>query len=132
VKIVFASIPSQAEEINELVRHIYSNIFPNYFTDMEIEEFEQIKVLQTSSHYLNDINTLNEGFQVMASLQTIISILDLPVLDHDYSVKFNKNVLNLRKYGLFFPFDFDQFVDAKNKKNSLFSVYKKAANELLI
>jgi hypothetical protein len=132
VKIVFASIPSQAEEINELVRHIYSNIFPNYFTDMEIEEFEQIKVLQTSSHYLNDINTLNEGFQVMTSLQTIISILELPELDDRYSVKFNKNVLNLRKYELFFPFEFEQFIEAKNKKNSFFSVYKKAANELLV
>jgi hypothetical protein len=88
--------------------------------------------LQTSSHYLNDINTLNEGFQVMTSLQTIISILELPELDDRYSVKFNKNVLNLRKYELFFPFEFEQFIEAKNKKNSFFSVYKKAANELLV
>jgi hypothetical protein len=132
VKIVFASIPSQEEEINDLVRHIYSNIFPNYFSDAEIKEFIQIKVLHTSTHYFNDINTLKEAFQVMASLQTIISILESEELDDCYSMIFSKNVSTLLKFSLFFPFDFEQFVEAKSKKKYIFSVYTKAANELLI
>jgi hypothetical protein len=132
VKIVFASIPSQEEEIEELVRHIYFNVFPNYFSDAEIKEFEQIKVLHTSSHYFNDINTLKEAFQVMTSLQTIISILESANLNDCYSMIFNKNVSTLLKFGLFFPFYFEQFVEAKSKKKYLFSVFTKPANELLI
>jgi hypothetical protein len=132
VKIVFASIPSQEEEINELVRHIYSNVFPNYFSDNEIKEFQQINVLHTPVHYFNDINTLKEAFQVMTSLQTIISILEMAELNDCYSVLFSKNVSTLHKFGLFFPFDLEQFVQAKSKKICLFSIYTKAANELLI
>jgi hypothetical protein len=132
VKIVFASIPSQEEEINELVRHIYSNVFPNYFSDNEIKEFQQINVLHTPTHYFNDINTLKEAFQVMTSLQTIISILEMAELSDCYSVLFSKNVSSLLKFGLFFPFDLEQFVEAKSKKICLFSIYTKAANELLI
>jgi hypothetical protein len=132
VKIVFASIPSQEKEINDLVRHLYSNVFPNYFTDIEIQEFERLKVLHTSIGYFKDINTLKEAFQVMASLQTIISILELPYLDHDHAVTFHNNVSNLHKFGLFFPFEFEQFVEAKNIQKGSFSMYKKPANELLI
>lgn len=132
VKIVFASIPSQAEEINELVRHIYSAVFPNYFSDTEIQEFKQIKVLQVSTLSFNDINTLRDAFQVMSSLQTIISILESADLNGSYSSIFNLNVSTLLKFGLCFPFDFEQFIKAKSKKECPFSVYTKAANELLI
>lgn len=132
MKIVFASTPSQEEEINGLVRYIYSIVFPLYFTDDEISEFEDLKVLHTSVQHFEDFSTLKDAFQVMASMQTIISILESAVLHDQYSSLFEKNVSNLQEFGLFFPFDFDQFVEAKNMKNSMFSVYTKAANELLI
>ncbi|MCM2533795.1 YhcU family protein [Neobacillus pocheonensis] len=132
MKIVFASTPSQEEEINGLVRYIYSIVFPLYFTDDEISEFEDLKVLDTSVQHFEDFSTLKDAFQVMASMQTIISILESAVLHDHYSSLFEKNVSNLQEFGLFFPFDFDQFVEAKNMKNSMFSVYTKAANELLI
>lgn len=132
MKIVFASTPSQEEEINGLVRYIYSIVFPLYFTDDEISEFEDLKVLHTSVQHFEDFSTLKDAFQVMASMQTIISILESAVLHDHYSSLFEKNVSNLQEFGLFFPFDFDQFVEAKNMKNSMFSVYTKAANELLI
>lgn len=128
VKIVFASTPGQEEEICGLVRYIYSSVFPLYFTDKEISEFEQLKVLHTPE----DFNTLKDAFQVMASMQTVISILESPALDEQYAVLFNKNVTTLQEFGLFFPFEFEQFVEAKNMKNSMFSVYIKAANELLV
>ncbi len=128
MKIVFASTPGQEEEICELVGYIYSNVFPLYFTDKEINEFEHLKVLHTP----DDFNTLRDAFQVMTSLQTVISILESPTLDEQYAALFNKNVSTLQEFGLFFPFEFEQFVEAKNMKNSMFSIYTKAANELLV
>lgn len=132
MKVVFASTPSQEEKISELVRYIYTNVFPLYFTDEEINEFERLNILHSSVHHFEDINTLKDAFQVMASLQTLISILECTILDEQYAAIFNKNVLNLQEFGIFFPFEFEQFVEAKNFKNSVFSVYAKAANELLI
>ena len=135
MKIVFASTPSQEEEINELARYIYSAVFPLYFTDEEISELEELKVLHTSSSNVEDFGTLKDAFQVMASMQTIIAILESSVLHDHYCSLFNKNVANLQEFGLFFPFEFCHFVEAKNIKNiksSMFSIYTKAANELLI
>lgn len=132
MKIVFASIPSQEEEIDGLVRYIYSTVFPLYFSDEEIKEFMQLKVLHTSGQHFQDFSTLKDAFQVMTCLQTIISILEFPSLEDHYSSLFNKNVANLQEFGLFFPFEYDQFVEAKNLKNSVFSIYTRAANELLI
>lgn len=130
MKIVFASTPSQEKEINGLVRYIYSNVFPLYFTDDDIKEFEGLKILQTNQYY--DFSTLKDAFQVMASLQTVISILESASLDEQYAAIFNKNAFNLQEYGFFFPFELEQFIEAKNLKSSFFSVYTKADNELLI
>lgn len=132
MKIVFASTPSQQEEINGLVRYIYSNVFPLYFTDDEIYQFEQLKVLHTSKQQFEDFGTLKDAFQVMASIQTLISILECSSLDEQYSTLFSKNVSTLQEFGLFFPFEFEQFVEAKRLKSNVFSIYTKAANELII
>jgi hypothetical protein len=128
VKIVFASTPSQEEEINGLVRYIYSNIFPLYFTDEEICQFEQLKVLHTSE----DFNTLKDAFQVMTSIQTLISILEATQLDAQYSLLFNKNVETLQEFGLLFPFKYEHFEEAKCMKNNMISIYTNADNELLV
>ena len=128
MKIVFASTPGQEEEICGLVRYIYSTVFPLYFTDAEIKEYEQINVLQTNDEY----STLKDAFQVMTSMQTIISILESPSLYEHFETLFNKNVEILDEFGLFFPFKFEQFAQARDMKNSMFSIYTKAANELLI
>ena len=95
-------------------------------------EFEQLNVLNTSAKHFEDFSTLKDAFQVMTSVQTLISILESSPLDGNYSDLFNKNAANLQEFGLFFPFEYDQFVEAKNMKNSMFSIYIKAANELLI
>ena len=128
MKIVFASTPSQEEEINELVRYVYSNIFPQFFSDEEISKFEELKVLDTSL----DFNTLKDAFQVMTSIQTLISILESSPLDEQYEMVFNKNAATLNEFGLFFPFDFEQFIEGKSINNSMLSIYTKADNELII
>jgi hypothetical protein len=132
VKIVFASTPSQEEEICELVRYIYTNIFPRYFTDEDINEFQQLKILHTSEQHFQEMGTLKDAFQVMASIQTLISILESPQLDDQYEELFNKNVATLEEFGLVFPFSYEQFIDAKHMKNTMLSIYTKADNELLV
>jgi hypothetical protein len=132
VKIVFASTQGQEEEISELVQYIYTNVFPLYFADEEIREFERLGILNTYYDHCEDFSTLKDAFQVMASLQTVISVLELPNLDREYTSLFNKNVENLDKFGLSFPFHYEQFIEAKNMKKCIFSVYTKAANEMLI
>lgn len=130
MKIVFASTPGQDEEISKLVCSMYTDIFPRYFADEEIRYYEQLKVLSAAGDRW--YSTLSDAFQVIASLQTVISILKLPVLTDHYSTIFNKNVEKLQNFGLFFPFDFDHFVKASSPQNCVFSVYTKATNEMLI
>lgn len=130
MRIVFASTPSQEEEISEQVRYIYTSIFPLYYVDNEIEYFERLKVLNPT--HFEDFSTLKDAFHVMTCLQTIISILEQPFLEDDYEDLFNKNVDYLQSYGLFFPFQFEQFKEAKNLKKCVLSVYAKADNEMLI
>lgn len=130
MRIVYASTPGQEEEISELVGYIYTTIFPHYFADNQIKDFERLHVLQPA--HFEDFSTLKDAFHVMTSLQTIISILELPVLEDAYAGLFNKNVEYLEGFGLFFPFGYEQFVEAKNIKKVIFSVYAKPANEMLI
>ncbi|MDQ1147267.1 MAG: YhcU family protein [Bacillus sp. (in: firmicutes)] len=128
MKIVFASTPSQEEEINELVRYIYSNIFPLYFSDEEIYQFEQLGILRPTE----DFSTLKDAFQVMTCIRTLISILESTQLDRHYAGLYKKNVDTLEYYGLSFPFDFEQFVSVGSIKHSMLSIYTRADNELLI
>lgn len=133
MKIVFASTPGQEKEISDLVNYMYSHVFPAYFTDLEIQEFDRLQVLHATEQQFDDFSTLKDAFQVMAALQTIISILESSVLENKHSSIFRKNIATLKKYRIFFPFDLQQFIDAKNsKKHNVLSVYTKAANELLI
>ncbi|MDZ5473951.1 YhcU family protein [Bacillus sp. 31A1R] len=131
MKIVFASTPDQEEKIRELVNSFYSNIFPLYFSDNEIDSFRRLKVLHTTSRHFEYFGTLKEAYHVITSLQTIISILETKP-SHKYQHIFCKNVTTLKEYGLFFPFDFSQFIEENNFERNVFSVYTKAANELLV
>ncbi|EAR66664.1 hypothetical protein B14911_14892 [Bacillus sp. NRRL B-14911] len=132
VKVVFASTPNQEERIRELVDYFYTSIFPAYFSDEDIKEFEKLKVLHTSTRHFEYFGTLKEAFQVIASLQTLISILESSDPENRYEGIFQKNVHILKDFGLFFPFGFSSFIDAKELKGDMFSVYTKAANELLV
>lgn len=132
VKVVFASTPCQEEKIKELVKQLYWGVFPNYFTDEEIREYERMKVLSLPTSYLEQVGTLKEAYKVIASLQTIISILESESLDDQYMETFYKNSSILKEYDLNFPFEYRQFVESKAAKGSELSSYTKAANALLI
>ncbi|RDU35231.1 hypothetical protein DRW41_19120 [Neobacillus piezotolerans] len=131
MKIVFASTPGQEEEIGDLIKYFYSGIMPRYFSDREIKEFERLGVLHNESSQ-DAYGTLRDAFYVMASLQTLISILESPKpIDHHRAL-FLKNAENLRYYGLFFPFGFDSFLPGRKCADSIFSVFAPAANQLLV
>ncbi len=132
MKIVYASTPDQEKKIIELVRKFYSSIFPLYFLDKEIKEFERKKVLQTSAGYLDYIDTLKEAYRVIVSLETIAAILETTVLEGRYKAIFDKNVHTLQEFDLFFPFEFQHFHGKKLMNNELISIYTKAANDKLI
>lgn len=133
VKVVFASTPDQEEKILELTQYFYSNVFPDYFTDKDIVEFERMNVLHISQTQFEEFSTLGEAFHVIASLQTLISILEYSNLEEEkYQAVFKKNVNKLEEYGISFPFDYKQFLDAKEIKTEHLSTYTKAANHILI
>jgi len=129
VKIVFASTPDQEEKINELVKRFYRDIFPMYFSDKDIKKFDQ-NVLNNETAQLD--GTLKEAYHVIASLQTLLSILESRILAYDHQALYEKNVETLHEYGFKFPFSFEEFIYAKENKTSFFSTYTQAANQLLI
>ncbi|WP_240035359.1 DUF5365 family protein [Neobacillus notoginsengisoli] len=131
MKIVFASTPGQEEEIHELIHYFYSNVLPMYFTDKEIKGFLRRGVLHKDST-ADSFGTLRDAFYVMASLQTLISILEEPLPNDHYRALFLKNAEHLRYYGLRFPFEYDSFISVQKNAKPLFSMYTPAANQLLV
>ncbi len=132
MKVVFASTESQEEKIRELIDHFYSGIFPNYFTDREIQKYEKLKVLNTTRSHFEQIGTLKDAYQVIASLQTLSAILEIETLDGQYAETFYKNVSILEEYGLYFPFEYEQFETSKMIKEHELSIYSKPANQMLM
>lgn len=132
VKVVFASTPDQELKIQELIGKFYSNVFPLYFSDDDIREFEQQKILHTSTRHFEYFGTLKEAYQVIAGLQTLMAILESRPISGKYETIFFKNVQILQEFGLSFPFDYSHFCGERMPRNDLFSVYAKAANELLV
>jgi hypothetical protein len=132
VKVVFASTPGQEEKVKELVQYVYSNIFPRYFSDREISEFERHNVLRASTSRFEAFDTLKDAYKVITCLQTIISILEVFEPKNDYQCIFDKNVSMLTELGLYFPFTYDQFKNTSSLNGEMLSVYVDAANEWLV
>lgn len=130
MKIVFASTPDQEEKINELVKRFYRDIFPMYFSDKDIKNFEDQNVLNNETAQLD--GTLKEAYHVIASLQTLLSILESRILSYDHQALYDKNVETLHEYGFIFPFSYDEFIYARENKTTFFSTYTQAANQLLV
>ncbi|GIN38096.1 MULTISPECIES: DUF5365 family protein [Heyndrickxia] len=135
MKVLYASTEEQEKKIVELINQLYTQIFPFYYEDEEIAEFKKMGVLHIEQLHFENFNTLKDAFQVIASLQTIITILEEKMqkpLHHYYGKLFNRNIDLLEKYDIFFPFNYSIF----NRKDKIlfdsFSIYKKAANEILI
>ncbi|WP_079507788.1 YhcU family protein [Mesobacillus jeotgali] len=132
MKIVYASTPGQEEKIVELANYFYTDIFPLYFTDEDIQEFERLEVLHTRPEQFERFSTLGDAFQVITSMQTLISILESGHIPGKYQAMFRKNVQILTDYGICFPFNYNQFSDSEHVHLDYISTYSKAANRLLL
>jgi len=136
MKIVFASTPEQKGMLSDLISHMYTSVFPRYLNDQEIIEFHHLKILQHSDPMDESMDTLDESFKAIASIQTIIAILEMPAEQTLYSTYvdlFDKNVKTLERCGLFFPFTYKYFFERrKTKSEPIFSAFSKSSNELLI
>jgi hypothetical protein len=132
VKVVYASTPEQVEKIQELIQIFYTDVFPLYFTDEEIIEFEQLNVLQLSESSFDYFGTLKDAYQVITSLQTLCHILEGSHFNHHYEPLFYKNVETLNEFGLSFPFRFENFSISKHLKAENLSVYSRADNQMLV
>ncbi|MGM0846307.1 MAG: DUF5365 family protein [Bacillota bacterium] len=131
MKILLASTEEQEETIQELITYIYCTIFPRYFTDEEIEQFEQLEVLHTNTDYTRYNGTLKEAFQVISSLQTLISLIETDAVKSDYEEMYEHNLSILRGFNLFFPFELNHFQECYQYPDKV-SVYAKPANQLLV
>ncbi|MCA1061856.1 YhcU family protein [Rossellomorea aquimaris] len=131
VKVLLASTHEQEDKIQELIQYMYCTIFPDYFTDDEIEQFEEMQVLHTTTRNFEYFGTLKEAFQVISSLQTLISIVESGVKKDVYEDMFYHNARILQGFGMFFPLSYDQFSTEPACKHSL-SIYSRADNHLLI
>jgi hypothetical protein len=131
VKILLASTEEQEDTIQELIKYIYCTIFPRYFTDDEIEEFENLEVLHTDTEHTKYNGTLKEAFQVISSLQTLISLIEADSSESDYEEMYEHNLYILKSFNLFFPFELDHFRKSFDCQDKL-SLYARPANQLLV
>ena len=67
MKVVQASTPCQEEEIKKLIKQVYSEVFPIYFSDKEIQTYEKCNVLYMSTKHFERFSTLKEAYQIIAS-----------------------------------------------------------------
>lgn len=132
MKIVFASTPGQEEKILELASYFYTEVFPLYFSDEDIAEFERLDVLHTRPELMEKFSTLGDAFHVITSMQTLISILESGHIPEKYQNMFRRNVQTLTDYGICFPFNYNQFSDSKHVHLEYISTYAKPANQLLL
>ncbi len=102
MKVVFASTPEQVTKIMELTEQIYSDVFPIYFSDKQIQEFEKRNILQFTSNDFQQLDTLKDAYQVIASLQTLIHILQSADV-HQYMDTYYKNISILEEFGIYVP-----------------------------
>jgi Family of unknown function (DUF5365) len=131
MKIVTASTPEHEQYILSLVDYFYTSLFPDFFTDEEIEQFSSLNILDIRFNN-EQISILKNSFEIISSLQTIISIIEM-VDEHErekYKVMFEKNVQRLERYGIHFPFKMKHF--QYPLKEMRLSQYSKPDNEFLI
>lgn len=134
MKVVFAASLEQKRVIRDLIEHLYHSVFPLYFDKEEIKELSCCEVLNTPCEKEEWLETANDAYRIIASLQVIISLLELNSLPIDYpkyETIFTKNKCTLERYHISFPFTYDQF-STLHSPDVAFSMFSKAANEYLI
>lgn len=133
MKVLIASTAEQEEKIKQLVRQLKEEILPCFFAEEELQNMYEFGVLQLTDSHFRLFDTLHESFQVISSLQTIVSILETgepASLPSHYQEIFEKNTLILQEFDINFPFFLSQFTNKKSDVSYL--TYAVPANTYLI
>jgi hypothetical protein len=123
MKIVTASTPEQENFITELVKYMYTEVFPYYFTDSYIKELEDLHVLKPNDDALYN-GTLKEAFQLISGMQALICVIEsvrTEELNEHHREIFDKNTAILEEYGYKFPFNIDHFCTLRQDPISCYS-----------
>ncbi|MBS2968049.1 DUF5365 family protein [Metabacillus sp. KIGAM252] len=133
MKIVTASTDEQEQHIEELIEEMYKEVFPIYFSDETIGQFEKMSVLKPTEETMIYNGTLKEAFEIMSSLQTLIAVLKHADEQEkqEYAGLYDRNREILGRYGYDLPLSISDFLTAGGQRN-LFSRYTRAANKYLI
>ncbi len=137
MKIVFSSTVEQEQEIEYLISKFYSSVFPQFFTEAEIQHFQEIGVLQANKNDFPYNGTLRAAFQVITCLQVMITVLEKKAANQSASLKsqkmFEQNNTLLNKYGIFFPFNYEHFTYISDENHKQIDLkYTKPANQYLV
>ena len=94
-----------------------------------------MKVLAITPEKAQLLSTLKTSYQVIASLQTLVNILEDPENKCKYKHLFERNVQILEDLDIFFPFDLANFkidVNGNSYNQANFSMYAEANNQYLL
>ncbi|KAB7704898.1 hypothetical protein F9802_15140 [Bacillus aerolatus] len=133
MKVLIASTMEQEEKITELIRQLKEEIFPRFFEMEELERMCEYGVLHLTESHFELFSTLRDAFQLIASLQTIISILETEEpasLPPHYQEMFERNTMILQEFDVSFPFFLSHFTNKKSHVSYL--AYATPANTFLI
>lgn len=138
MKIVISSTIEQDQEIEHLISTFYESVFPQFFSEAEIQHFQEIGVLQANKNDFSYTGTLRAAFQVITCLQVIITILgkkvEHPSASEELQQMFEQNSTLLNHYGIFFPFNYEHFIYSVSDENHKLMEMKniQPANQYLI
>ncbi|QPA31486.1 DUF5365 family protein [Thermaerobacillus caldiproteolyticus] len=129
MRVVYAATKEQEEYISSLAHYFYSHIFPRYFDDEQIEEFQHLQILSFQGGEFTYNGTMREAFHIISSLQSLITIIECIEENggyDEYRNLFERNVTLLSQYGIVFPFTLEQF---SKKRPFIFSKYAPREND---
>ncbi|WP_100330491.1 DUF5365 family protein [Bacillus xiapuensis] len=133
MRVLMASTVEQEEKIFELIKQLKEEILPRFLTKEERRRMDELGILELTDLHMESFSILRDAFSVIASLQTIISILELEDPDQlpaYYQEMFQRNIDILRSYGIRFPFLLSHFSFKKRANRSM--EYAQPANTFLI
>lgn len=117
LRVIIASTAEQEKRINELIWQLKEEIFPRFFDQKKLQTMYEFGVLELTDSHFKLFGTLQDAFQVISSLQTILSILEtddpasLPV---HYQKMFERNIAILEEFDINFPFFLSHFTNKKS------------------
>ncbi|BAD74851.1 hypothetical protein GBL_2993 [Geobacillus kaustophilus GBlys] len=112
LKMMYAATPEQEHYMQYLLNYFYTDVFPYYFDDEQIRQFEEWGILSLDHEHVAYNGTMKEAFQIISALQSLITVIE-HIGEHgdleQYEWLFVRNQKILARHGIAFPFHAKQF-----------------------